>query len=136
MNREMYEKTVKFVSENKYMRDFGLEVLDVDMGYARGRTAVTDAILNPYGSVHGGVLYALADLVSGIAACTYGNFASTVNGNVNYLQPAMNTGYIYCEAKVVRNGKKVSVYDIRITDDSDNVLETGTFIFYMMDREV
>lgn len=136
MNKEMYDKTVRFVSENKYMRDFGLEILDIDTGYAKGRAAVTDGILNPYGSVHGGVLYALADLVSGIAACTYGNFASTVNGNVNYLKPAMNTDYIYCEASVVRNGRKVSVYDIKITDDSDSVLETGTFIFYMMDSKV
>ena len=122
------------IDNNTYMQTLGMELVSLDEGYAKGRMKMSKMIENPYGGAHGGALYSLADTISGFAACTYGCYVCTVSGNMNYLLPGVNTEYIYCEAKVVRQGMHLAVYDVEITDDFDKVLQTGTFTFYVMNE--
>ena len=61
----------KKVVDNPYMKMLDMEFLEIGKGYAKGRIKLQPKHLNPYGSVHGGCLYSLADSVSGTAASTY-----------------------------------------------------------------
>ena len=81
-------------------------------------------------------LYSLADIVSGIAACTYGKFSSTIDGTMTYIAPAMNTEYLICEGMEIRQGKKVSLYEANIYDDKGQLVDKARFSFYMMNRSV
>ena len=132
IKEEVKQKIYEIVDHTTYMQTLGMELVELDEGYAKGRMKMSKTIENPYGGAHGGALYSLADTISGCAACTFGNFVCTVSGNMNYLLPGVNTEYIYCEAKVVRQGMHLAVYDVEITDDSGKVLQTGTFTFYVM----
>ena len=98
----------KMVEKNEYMKNLQIEMLEIERGYVKGRLMVSDKVLNPYGSVHGGCLFSLADITAGLAACTYGNYSSTIDGNMEYILPAIGTEYIICEAKEVRQGIHVS----------------------------
>ena len=66
---------LKFTQDNFYMRNLKIEILDMKQGFVKAKMLVTKEILNPYGSVHGGCLYSLADIVTGVAACTYGYYS-------------------------------------------------------------
>lgn len=122
----------KKVVDNPYMKMLDMEFLEIGKGYAKGRIKLQPKHLNPYGSVHGGCLYSLADSVSGTAASTYGSLVSTITGTMNFIRPAMHTQYITCTATEVRQGKSVSVYNIEIVNDEGVLLENGTFTFYML----
>lgn len=122
----------QIMKENQYMQALDMELIELEPGYAKGRMKVSPKLHNPYGSVHGGALYSLADVISGFAACSYGTFASTISGNMNFIKPAIKTQYVTCEASEVRQGHQVSVYEVTLTNDNQEVLETGTFTFYMM----
>lgn len=130
------ETLEKIIENNTYMKMLNMELVSVDVGYAKGRMKLDDTLHNPYGGAHGGALYSLADTICGIAACTYGVFVCTVSGTMNYLLPGVNTEYIYCEAKVVRQGKTLAVYDMELTDDNGKVLDTGTFTYFIMEAGV
>lgn len=136
MEQCLLDRMQQIVQNNAYMKDMHITLTQMREGYACGQMQVTERILNPYQSVHGGALYSLADIISGIAACSHGRFASTVSGNMNYIRPAMNTGWITCEAKEIRSGKRVAVYNVELRDEREEVVETGTFTFYMMNRSV
>lgn len=136
MNQCLQKKMQQIVQNNQYMKDMNITLTAMQEGYACGEMRVTDNVLNPYHSVHGGALYSLADIISGIAACSHGRFASTVSGNMNYIRPAMDTDKIVCEAKEIRHGNRLAVYDVLLRDDKDELLETGTFTFYIMNRDV
>lgn len=131
--RDVMEKLVK---ENAYMQDLNLSLEEYEDGYAKGKMVIHDRLLNPYGSVHGGVLYSMADIVAGCAACSRGRFSSTVHGGINFLKPAFHTEYVICEANEVRYGKTVAVYEVKLFDDKEQLIDTGTFTFYLMDRKV
>lgn len=132
MDQKERERLEKIVAQNEYMKYLGLELLDVDLGYAKARIPYSHKLLNPYGYLHGGVLFSLADIVAGLAACTYGGNSVTIDGNMNYARPAMNTKDIICEAREVRQGKHVAVYRVEILNDERLLLDTGTFTFFMM----
>lgn len=124
------------IEKNTYMQMLGMEIVSLDLGYAKGRMKMCEKIKNPYGGAHGGALYSLADTICGVAACTYGVYVCTVSGNMNYLLPAVNTEYIYCEAKKVRQGSHLAVYNMEITDDKGSLLQNGTFTFFVMEAPV
>lgn len=126
----------KMVENNEYMQNLQIEMLEIERGYVKGRLMVSDKVLNPYGSVHGGCLFSLADITAGLAACTYGNYSSTIDGNMEYILPAMDTEYIICEAKEVRQGIHVSQYEACLYDDKEQLVDKATFSFYMMHRPV
>lgn len=133
----MIEKIMeKITKENNYIKNLGIELVEYREGYAKGKMKVTENNINPYGSVHGGALYSLADTIAGFAAASYGTYASTVSGNMNFINPAMNTKYVYCEAKKVRQGKKISLYNVELFDDNNKILENGSFTFYMLSKKV
>ena len=59
-----------------------------------------------------------------------------VSGTMSFLKPAIHTRKVVCEARAVHNGKTISVYEVKLLDDKGELLETGTFTFYHMNREV
>lgn len=81
------EKVQAIIKKNPFSQLLGLELLDVSEGYAKGRIPMKKEFGNIYGGMHGGCAYALADTVAGIAAATYGNYVTTIDGKMNYLLP-------------------------------------------------
>lgn len=126
----------KTVEENAYMQFLGIELLELREGYAFARMKCREELNNPYGILHGGSLYSLADIVAGSAGCMCGHFVTTVSGNLNFLLPAEQTEYVYCEAVQLRQGKHLSVFDVRIKDDKDRVLDSGEFTFFITEQEI
>ena len=136
LDKEIYHQLVQMLEKNEYIKLLGIEILNLSKGYCKGRMKVSSKILNPYGMLHGGSLYSLADIIGGVAACTYGKFVTTVSGNMNFLLPAVQIEYIYCEAKMVRQGSHLAVYDVILMDDKGNILQNSSFTFYVTTKKV
>lgn len=124
------------LSRNPFCSLLEMELLDAKEGYAIGRIPVKNEFMNMYGSVHGGASYALADTIGGIAATTYGNYVLTVDGKMNYLLQIKDTAYLYCEAKVVRQGNTIGVYQITFTNDAKQVVATADFTYFRLKNKV
>lgn len=126
----------KIIDTNSYMRYLGVEMLKLTEGYGLGRMRYKEELLNPYGMLLGGSLYSLADIIAGAVACMGGHFVTTVSGNMNFLLPADHTEFVYCEAIQLRQGKHLAVFDVKIKDDENRVLDSGEFTFFLTEHEV
>ena len=113
-----------------YMRDMGLEILELREGYVKSRIPVKKEQLNSYGYVHGGVLYGFADVSAGLAASMCGCSVVTLEGSMHYLDPAENTKFVYCEATALREGNHMLFYHVSLTTDAGKKVDDGTFTFY------
>ncbi|MCI8397903.1 MAG: PaaI family thioesterase [Oscillibacter sp.] len=89
--------------------------------------------LNPYGMVHGGNLYALADEAAGTAAHSDGRHYVTQNGTLNFLNNRPR-GIIRAEAKVRHRGRSTVLIDVEIRSEDAALLATGTFIYFRVDK--
>lgn len=126
----------KMIEENLYAQFLGMEFVKLRKGYSLSRMKYKKELANPYGLLHGGSLYSLADITAGASACMCGHYVTTVSGSLSFLLPARDTEYVYCEAEELRQGRHLAVFDIKIRDDKKHILDNGEFTFFVMDGEV
>lgn len=126
----------KMLKENPYMQFLGIELLKLKEGYSLVRMKYKKELANPYGMLHGGGLYSLADIAAGMAACMDGHYVTTVSGSMNFLLPADRTEYVYCEAVKLRMGKLLAVFDVKLKDDNENILDSGEFTFFVTEHDL
>ena len=102
---------------NGFANDIGIEIIEVEEGYAKGEIQIEEKHLNPGNSVHGGCIFTLADTVGGCAAWTRGSYVATASSNINYLNAAIDCKKIVAIAREIKAGKKLLVYEVDIFDE-------------------
>lgn len=141
MDKEYKERLRKKIIEessktplNKYL---GIEIIELDEVHGKGRIENRPEVLNPFGTCHGGTLQAFADVIAGVTGFMIsGCYVTTVTSTMNFLLPAMNTEYVYCECKILKAGRHLQVFEVRITDDAGKLLDSGEYSFFVSDRKV
>ena len=104
-----FEKLKSFRNiNNNFAKLLGIELTELSDGYAKATMKVTKDFLNPIGSLHGGCLYTIADIVGGAAASSYGIHVTTIDGNFHYLRAGINTKELSATATEIKKGKKIS----------------------------
>lgn len=131
--KKILEKTM---AENSYIKFLGIEMMEFEDGYSLARMKYRNELANPYGMLHGGCLYSFADIAAGTTACMCGNYVTTVSGTLNFLLPAVETEYVFCESTRLRQGKHLAVFDVKIKDENNQILDSGEFTFFVMDQLV
>ncbi len=127
---------LKQVRDMGFIKELGFELTEIREGYAKGELVLTDKHDNPIGSVHGGVLFSIADTVGGAAATSYGTFVTTVSGSIHYLRPAMKgTKKLIGESVEVKKGNKMCVYDVIISDETGREIAKATQTYYYLEEK-
>ncbi len=125
MKRKLLERTRsierevrKRLKESRATRLFGFSLEAAERGRAVLRLDVRQRHKQIHGMVHGGVLAALADNASGIAAYTViprGRHLVTVELKINFLEPVRG-GKVLAEGRVLRRGRNFVVTECEIRD--------------------
>lgn len=113
-----------------YIAYNGIELVTYTDGFCKGRLRIEAHHKNLHGSVHGGCVYTLADTIACYAAMTEGTVTTTLNSAFNYFHPAMNTEYLYCEGRIIKSGKTITVVRVELYDDNNKLLADGSFSCY------
>lgn len=123
-------------SHNPYVQRQGIFVEEICPGYARVTKTIVPEDTNPLGVPHGGVYFTMADTASGSAMASYGYKAVTMNASYNFFRSAGIGDCLTAEAREIKHGQTVCVFDIRITNQSGTLLGTGTFTFYQLPEKL
>jgi uncharacterized protein (TIGR00369 family) len=115
---------------NMIAQTLGYDVIEA----AKGRAVVTiepsEAHLNPYGTVHGGLTATLLDSCMGLAvqtALSKGFGQTTVEFKISLMRPITpETGRIKAEGVVLNCGRRVGTAEGRVTDAKGRLLAHGT----------
>ncbi len=124
------DKMIEELYANQYNQFIGFEILELSATYSKSRVKYDERLLNTYGSIHGGALLSFVDVMAGATGSMSGYYVTTVSANLNFLLPAVNTEYIYCECMKLKTGKHILVFDVRVTDDAGNLLDSGEFSYF------
>lgn len=109
---------------NPFMEYNNIEVVSVSTEKTVLLARIGNTSLNPYGMVHGGLLYTMIDCTAGITARADGNAYVTQNSYVNYLCNVGDRDVIYAESDVIRRGGTVVVVHVRVyTEDGLNLAD-------------
>ena len=89
---------------------------------------------NPFGMVHGGALYTLADDAAGGAAHSDGRHYVTQHGDLHFLDNRAH-GTIRAAGRVRHRGRSTVLVAVDITDEAGTTLATGTFSYFCVDAK-
>jgi uncharacterized protein (TIGR00369 family) len=121
-------RTLKKTAATKLL---GFELEGVEQGHAVVRMDARPRHRQIHGVVHGGILAALADTASGIAAYTAvprGTAIATVELKINYLE-AVSGGRITADARVLRAGRNFVVVECAVFDAEGSLAAKALLTF-------
>lgn len=121
-------------SLDTYAQNLGIIFREIEPGCAKATMDLKPSVVNPIGSIHGGALFSLADIVSGIAASAGGDKVTTLDSNIQYLAPAFidKSKTLTAIAKARKSGKTIHVMEVEIFDDNERLIATAQFTFFVM----
>jgi acyl-CoA thioesterase len=117
----------ELVGAAMYQRDFaaqhfGIELLDIQQGYACVTMRVADYMINGHDICHGGMIFTLADTAFAYACNSYDLVALAAAASIEFLAPARLGDVLKAIAnEQVLTGRK-GVYDVVVTDQNDNTI--------------
>ena len=111
--------------QNTITSTIGIEITDIGDDFICGKMPVDERTVQPFGLLHGGASATLAETLGSIGGGikVYPNNETVVGIeiNANHLKSSRD-GWVYGEANPIRIGKKIQVWDIRITNEADELV--------------
>ena len=108
-----------------------MEMSGDEAGLGIASVDLAEQHLNPYGVVHGAVLFAMVDTAMGKATMSVvddGRYCASVEVSLRFIRPVA-TGKVTATATVLRRGRNLVHLDARVVDPDDRLVATadGTF---------
>ena len=117
--------------KNRFAVYNGISLHLLEDGKAKAVMEMGPNSVNPYGRLHGGAIYTLADCAGGAACRTDGRKYVTLDGTIHFIRSATG-GTITAWASVIHRGRTTALTEIRIADQDDMLLATGDFTFFCL----
>ena len=121
------------IKDTGFMTYNGLYLVETKENYAKIGVDITDKSLNPYGIVHGGLIYTLADSAMGIALATSGRTGVTLNCSVDYLAPGTGEK-LFADTEIVKDGKTIVVFRVKVVNEKDELIATSTGTYFIKQK--
>jgi acyl-CoA thioesterase len=115
------EDLKRLFKKDKFAAYTGIELLEVNPGYAKARMVIEEKHLNGLNIVQGGALFTLADLAFAAASNAYGIAAVGINANISFVK-ATTKGTLTAEAKETSINPKIATYTVNITDEEGDLV--------------
>ena len=126
------ELTEKFYEFHGFNELNGIELVDVDDGYAVVRVKLTQQGMNPYQIAHGGLTFSLCDVACGVAARTCGRSTVSQDASIYFLKPGRDTEYLTATGRVIKPGRKTAVCECEVrADDGTLIAKSTVSSFYL-----
>lgn len=130
---ELEQEIARREEKNGFMHHNHIEMELVERDHAVFRLTIRPESKNPYGMVHGGAIYTLADNATGAAAHSDGRYYVTQTSALHFLRNQA-TGTVRASAWVRHRGKSTVLTAVDITGEGGRLLATGEFTFFCVDK--
>lgn len=107
--------------EDRLGQHLGIELLEVSEGHATARLHIQKHHLNGVGIVHGGTIFALADVAFAAASNSHGTVAVAINVSISYVKAATG-GMLSAEAHETSLNPRLATYTVDIKDEQGDLV--------------
>ncbi len=124
-----YRKIEAHIQNDAFARYLGARVDIVKPGHSRVALTVTENMTNFHGTTHGAVIFAVSDMAFAAACNSHGRVAVALNVSISFLKPSHAGDRLVAEAREIHNGRRTSLYDIRVCN-----ADTGDLVAKSQDQ--
>jgi uncharacterized protein (TIGR00369 family) len=127
--------SLAFRSKDTLVEHLGIEYLELGDNFIKARMPVDNRTRQPMGLLHGGAHVVLAESLGSLAAnlCldTMQEYALGLDINSNHIK-AVRDGFVTGIAQPIHIGSKTQVWEIKIYDEKDNLLNISRLTMMVM----
>jgi len=125
MDKKEILKKINSANKNTLMETLEMSFIDIGENFLTAKMPVNSRVFQPDGVLHGGATVALAESVGSAASyLSVDREKQMVRGIVisaNHLK-SVTEGFIYAKATPVHKGRTTQLWEIKITDDKNNLI--------------
>ncbi len=109
------------IAADPYCDRLGIDLVELEAGFARTRLTITDDLVNFHGTPHGGAIYSLADAAFAAASNSHGDTAVALETNVSYLSAVEVGTTLVATAEETHLTRRTAEYDVvvRVAGDDE-----------------
>lgn len=136
--REVNPEQLQGMCQNTLIERIGIEFTEIGEDYIKGKMPVDHRTQQPLGLLHGGASVALAETLGSAAVSLTVDPAKQycvgLEINANHVKSARD-GFVYGLAKALHVGKRIQVWEIRITNEADELVCISRITLAVMDKK-
>lgn len=117
--------------QNGFLKHNDIIILESNEKTSKVKMNISENSLNPYGIVHGGLIFSMGDTVMGITIRSTGRDTVTLDGTINYLKPGKGK-YLIATSEVIKVGKTTSVLKANIYNDKEELIAVMSATYYFI----
>jgi len=125
MDKEAWLAKCNAACANTLMETLEIKYIDIGEDYVVASMPVNPRVHQPDGVLHGGAMVALAESVGSVASFLFVDGSKyMVRGieiSANHVK-SIREGMVYAKAKVVHKGRTTQLWEIRLTDEAENLI--------------
>ncbi|WP_085992294.1 hotdog fold thioesterase [Oceanobacillus senegalensis] len=118
IHQDHHKEILHKLKKDRYAEFLGIEIVDFSAGGATVQLKIEDHMLNAHATVHGGVLYTLADFAFALACNSYGKTSVGLSTTTHFMKSAEVGDIITARAMEVKRNHRTGFY--RIVVESEN----------------
>ena len=126
------------MSKNTLVEHLDIQVIEIGEDYLIGRMPVDHRTHQPMGLLHGGASVVLAETLGSIAATLTVNleqqYCVGLDINANHIK-SVKGGFVYGRTTAIHIGKKTQVWEIRITNEADELICISRLTMAVLDKK-
>ena len=115
----------EYVKHNPFMGYTNMKIEKISPECSEISMKITHGVTNLMGMVHGGMLYALADVVTGLTARADGRKYVTQSAHINFIRN-VSEGTVYAKGILIRRGRSITIVRSEVTDEKGDLLADVT----------
>ena len=129
----MQEHINTYIENDEYAKSLGIEFMEVEREFAKCELEICNQHKNAIGSLHGAVIFSLADIAFG-AACNTVYTSIGMQAEIKYLNKPKGNRLI-AEAKLISGSRKIGNNTVIITDNEDTLVAQMSSICYRLPKD-
>ncbi|ASS95510.1 PaaI family thioesterase [Peribacillus simplex] len=128
-----YEQIHEQVKNDPYAQSLGIQLTKFEAGFAEATLEVQSHMVNAYGTVHGAVIYAVADHAFSVACNAYGKTSLGLSTTIQFIESAKPGDKIVARATEVKRNYRTGFYRIDVLHEQ-NLIATMEAVSYRKDH--
>lgn len=129
VHEQHYDEIRTIMEQEPYAQFIGMKLKDFGPGTATAELVPNESMLNSHNTVHGAVLFSLADYVFAVASNSYGKTAVGVTTTMNFMSAALPGETITAIAREDKRNHRLAWYTIEISNGKELVATMQAMVY-------
>ena len=125
LSKKVLTERFKAIAKNTLIETLSIDLVDFGDDFLVLKMPVTSKVHQPDGVLHGGATVALAETTGSFAAELFLDtntfFVRGIEISANHVK-SVKTGYVYATARFIHKGRTTQLFEIKVTNDDDNLI--------------